>query len=98
MSIRQGFGLRVEPPRLDPDDPDPEPLLGEGGVERTAGGGEDGRGEDVRAGAALLVLRLVPLDVEVEVDVDFLLSFPTAGDFPDLLLEPELPETEPRSL
>jgi hypothetical protein len=96
MSLRQGLGLRVEPPRLDPDDPDPE-LLGEGGAERTAGGGDDGRGEDVRAGAALLVLLLVPLEVEVDVDGDFLPSSLTEGDFPDVLLEPELPETDPRS-
>jgi len=96
VSLRQGLGLRVEPPRLVPDDPDPE-LLGAGGDERTAGGGDDGRGEDVRAGAVLLVLRFVPLDVEVEEDFDFLPSSLTEGDFPDVLLEPELPETEPRS-
>ena len=96
MSLRQGLGLRVEPPRLVPEDP--EPLLGAGGVERTFGGGDDGRrGDDVRAGAVLLVLRLFPLDVEVEVDDDFFPSFLTAGDFPEELLEPELPETEPRS-
>jgi len=96
-SCGQGFGLRVDPPRLVPEDCDPEPPLGEGDAERTAGGGDEGRGDDVRAGAVLLVLRLVPWDAGVDVDVDFFPSFRTAGDFPDVVLDPGLADTDPRS-
>ena len=98
--------MRVEPPRLVPEDCDPEPPLGEGGFERTDGGGdeEDGRrGEVVRAGGVLFDLPpvfrdvLVDLPVDLPVDVDFFLPPLTAGDFPELAFDPEPPETDPRS-
>jgi len=62
--------LRVEPPRLDPVDCDPEPPLGAGGADRTAGGGDDcvERGVVVRAGGALFVLVPVAREDPVEVD------------------------------
>ena len=91
----QGFGLRVEPPRLLPEDcaPAPDP---EGGADRTAGGGDDWRGGAVRAGAVLFGDCCVPREVPVALPFRPLL---TAGDFcePSPLFEPELPETAPRS-
>lgn len=91
--LRQGLGLRVEPPRLVPEDCDPDPPLGEGGFERTDGGGDDGgRGEVVRAGGVLW--DLVPDFRDDPVDVELFVPPFTAGDFPELVFEPE---TAPRS-